>query len=76
LVPKEKNSATSAICPAVIAPRGSSIMVPSGGFSSTPVCSATSANTRLASVSMISSSCTDPTSGIMISGRGSLPILA
>ena len=76
LVPKEKNSAASAICPAVIAARGSSIIVPIIAGKSTPVCSATSAQ-HLARLSarMISSSCTDPTSGIMISGCGSLPSL-
>jgi hypothetical protein len=41
-VPKEKNSAAWAICPAVKAARGSSIIVPIGGFSGTPVCAATS----------------------------------
>ena len=45
LVPKEKNSAASAICPAVIAARGTSIIVPISAGNSTPVCSATSART-------------------------------
>ncbi len=73
LVPKEKNSAASAIWPAVTAARGSSIMVPSLMSSWTPVDWATSASTRSHSSRTSSSSWTVPTSGIMTSGRGSAP---
>ena len=73
-MPNEKNSAASAICPAVSAARGSSIIVPIGNRRVQPFASATSLSTPAASSLTSSSSWIDPTSGIMISARGSPPI--
>ena len=56
------------IGPAVSAARGSSIMVPIGMCSASPVSSATSAMTRSSSRRVMSSSSTVATSGTMISG--------
>ena len=67
-MPNEKNSAAWAICPAVSAALGTSIIVPIRVCPLTPVSSATSRSTCSASSRAASSSCTAPTSGIMISG--------
>ena len=72
-MPKEKNSAACAICPAVSAARGTSIIVPISVCTEVPVAAATSASTFSASSRAASSSWTAPTSGIMISGRGLPP---
>ena len=72
-MPNEKKSAAPAISSAVSTARGTSIIVPIVAGTSMPSRSATSASTFVASSRMASSSCTAPTSGIMISGRGSPP---
>ena len=68
LVPKEKKSATSAISPAVIAARGTSIIVPTVNGTLTLVFSMTARATCSTSSRRMRSSLTAPTSGIMISG--------
>ena len=73
-MPKEKNSAASAIWPAVRAARGSSIIVPMGNRSVHPLASATSLSTPAASSMTSSSSWIEPTRGIMISACGSPPM--
>ena len=73
LVPNEKNSAASAIWPAVSAARGTSIIVP---ISVSPRRRCRRSRPRRPSRPppvTVSSSCTAPTSGTMISGRGSPP---
>ena len=75
MVPNEKNSADWAISPAVSAARGTSIIVPMRIVMSMPWSPHTSASTFSDSSRIASSSCTAPTSGIMISGRGSPPAL-
>ena len=72
-MPKEKNSADLAISPAIIAARGTSIIVPIMVCTWTPVSSSTSASTFAVASRAISISCTDAVSGIMTSGFGSLP---
>ena len=67
-VPKEKNSASSAMCAAVSAARGSSIIVPTVAPSSTPARAASSASTPEVSSATRRSSRTEPISGIMICG--------
>ena len=73
LVPKEKNSADSAIRSAVSAARGSSIMVPIANPKGQPFLASTSRRTRSASARVKSNSAAVATSGIMISALGSLP---
>ena len=74
LVPKEKNSAASAISSAVTAARGSSIMVPIlCGTVDPALARSTSAATARITARTSASSRTVATSGIMISGRGSPP---
>ena len=68
LVPKLKNSATSAISSAVSAPRGTSIIVPTRYLSFTPFSLLTSLATRWTISACNSSSFLKPTSGTMISG--------
>ena len=75
LVPKEKNSASDAISPAVSAARGISIIVPNLYGTATPFSFCTSSATGLSSACTSRSSASVPTSGIMISGRASIPRL-
>ncbi len=75
LVPKEKNAASLAISWAVIAARGSSIIVPIRKLRSSSTSWLTSAIVSSACSRMIASSFTSPTSGTMISGCGSRPAL-
>ena len=73
-MPNEKNSAASAISPAVTVARGSSIIVPHSRWSSrTPSARSTSAATGSSSARICSSSGLVATSGIMISTFGSRP---
>ncbi len=67
-MPKEKNSADPAMWSAVSAARGSSIMVPTMNEIVVPSASCTSAATFMILSLTMSSSRTDATSGIMISG--------
>ena len=70
-VPKEKNSASSAISPAVSAARGISIIVPNLYGTLTPASFCTASATGFSSAWTARSSATVPASGIMISGRAS-----
>ena len=72
-VPKEKNSAASAIRPAVRAARGSSIIAPIGTLSTTPSRSPISLRISSAWSRTRWSSITEATSGTMISACGSPP---
>ena len=72
-VPKLKNSATTAISSAVIAPRGISIIVPTRYLKVTPFSFITSAATRRTIFSWFASSFTLPTSGIITSGSTLIP---
>ena len=72
-MPKEKNSATSPSLSAISAARGISIIVPTMIGISTPRSAITSAATRWTISFSVVSSFTVPTSGIMTSGRASMP---
>ena len=69
LVPKEKKSATSAISPAVIAARGTSIMVPTVNGTLIDALSMTARAVCSMSSRRMRSSAAVPASGIMISGN-------
>jgi len=73
LVPNEKNSANSAICAAISAARGTSIIVPIRYFTVTPVSAMTPSATRLVCWKVSFISPTVPVSGIMISGSAWTP---
>ena len=73
-MPKLKKSAISAILSATIAARGSSIIVPTLYSIRRPAAANTSSATRSTWARVISSSFVTPTSGIMISGTGALPV--
>jgi hypothetical protein len=74
-VPNEKNCASAAISSAVIAPRGTSIIVPTRYLTLTPCSFITSPATRSTIAFWSRSSFTCPTSGIMISGTTFSPSL-
>src|SRR5579885_1393951 len=76
LVPKLKKSATSAICPAVSAARGSSIIVPNLYCTCPPSSDVISLATASSWRRTSRSSLTCPTSGIMIFGWSLMPSFA
>ncbi len=73
LVPKEKKSACWAMWSATRAARGTSIIVPIAISSSTPLLSVTRVTTAAMRSRSRAISSWLPTSGTMISGRGSRP---